>query len=74
MFVNRKFQSWICANIILEYDLVNEFKIFKVSHPKIKSMYRLANLFLIHKKMRYKHCENPISGINCESLLEYYNA
>ena len=71
--VNRKIRSWACANIILDLGLA-EFRAFCVAHPKVKSNYRLANLFLLHKKKLYHIVEKPISHINCDNFLDYYYA
>lgn len=70
--VNRKTRSWVCANIILAYDLFNEWRIFCWNHPKVKSKYRSANLFLLNKKLRYAMVDEPISGIDMDNLEDYY--
>lgn len=51
--VSRKFRSTALANIILQYGLFDEWKVYSYRHPKVKSKYRLANLFLMNKKMLY---------------------
>lgn len=61
----------MCANIILDNCLFDEFKVFCYNHPKLKSKYRAANLFLIHKRMRYKVVDYPLP-VNMDSLEDYY--
>lgn len=70
--LNRKIRSWAVANIILDNGLFDEWKIYCYSHPKVKSKYRLANLFLLNKGLLYKHVENPISGLNMDTIEDYY--
>ena len=69
--ISRSIRSWACANIILANGLFDEFKVFSYQHPKVKSKYRLGNLFLLKKKLLYKHVDNPID-VNMDTLDEYY--
>lgn len=69
--LDRKIRSWACANIILDNGLFDEWKVFCYAHPKIKSKYRSGNLFLLHKKLRYKVVANPVN-VNMDSLEDYY--
>ena len=68
----RSLRSWALANIILQYDLFDEWRIFCYKHPKLISPYRSANLFLLHKKLRYATID-PCStiSVNMESLIDY---
>ena len=68
--ISRKFRSIALANIILEYDLFDEWRIYCWSHPKIKSQYRLGNLFLLNKRMLYKPVEKIDWSLNMNNLLE----
>lgn len=70
--VSRKGRSIACANIILDYGLFDEWKVFCYTHQKIKSKYRLANLFLLHKKMLYKYVEKMNWSLNCDNLDQLY--
>lgn len=70
--VSRKVRSWACANIILDKGLFDDWKIFCYNHPKIKSKYRSANLFLSHRKLLYHIVDIPISGLNMDNLEDYY--
>lgn len=72
--ISRKTRSWMYANIILANDLFNEFKVYKLNHPSIKSEFRLANLFLLNKKLRWNVPEIIIHGLNMDNLEEYYYA
>lgn len=69
---DRKIRSVVVANIILDQGLFGEFAVFRYTHPKIRSMYRLANLFLLHKKLRYVSVDNLNWNVNCSNLLEFY--
>lgn len=69
--VPRSTKSWMLANIILQNDLFNDFKIYCYKHPKIKSQFRAANLFLLQRKLRYCPVEHPVS-VNMDSLEDYY--
>lgn len=69
---DRKVRSVVVANIILEKGLFDEFAVFRYQHQKIKSMYRLANLFLLHKKLRYVPVDKLNWSVNCSNLLEFY--
>lgn len=73
-FLNRKQRSIILANLIIEHNLFDEWRVFAYSHPKVKSSYRLANLFMLKKKLVYRTCENLDLSLNCDNLLERYYA
>lgn len=72
-FCPRSLRSWACANIILDNGLFDEWRIWCYNHPKIKSMYRSGNLFLLHKGLLYKHVDNPVN-VNMDSIEDYYYA
>lgn len=71
--VPRSIKSWVLANIILAYGLFDEWRVFCYNHPKLKSNYRSASLFLLHKKLRYAPVDNPIK-VNMDSICDYYYA
>lgn len=71
-FLNRKQRSIILANLIVEHNLFDEWRVYSYQHPKIKSKYRLANLFMLNKKLLYKTCENLDMSLNCDNLLDFY--
>lgn len=67
----RHIRSWMYANIILNHDLFNEWRIFCFKHPKIKSTVRSASMFLNHKKMLY--ASTPVFySVNMDTLVDYY--
>lgn len=72
--VSRKFRSIALANIIVCNNLFDEWRIYCYKHPKIKSLYRLANLFLMNKglHMIYATPEKLDFSLNCSNLLEVY--
>lgn len=70
--IPRSVRSWAVANIILDNGLFDEWRVYCYHHQKIKSKYRLANLFLLNKGLLYKHVEKPISGLNMDNIEEYY--
>lgn len=70
--LNRHYRSIAVANIIVEYNLFNEWRVYCYNHPKIKSHYRLANLFLLNKKMLYKPVDKIDWSLNMNNLLDRY--
>ena len=70
--LNRHYRSIAVANIIVEYNLFNEWRVYCYNHPKIKSHYRLANLFLLNKKMLYKPVDKIDWSLNMSNLLDRY--
>lgn len=74
MKISRKIRSQACANIILDCGLMDEFIVYRYNHPKIKSLYRLANLFLLNKKKRYLVPSRIIDGLDMSNLFDYYYA
>lgn len=68
---NRNLRSTYLANIILHYGLFDDFKIWTYKHQKIKSKYRAANLYLIHKGLRYAECPF-VMNVNMDTLDDYY--
>ena len=73
-FLNRKQRSIILANLIIKNNLFDEWRVYSYRHPKIKSAYRLANLFMLNKKLLYRTCDNPDMSLNCDNLFERYYA
>lgn len=69
--VPRSYKSKILANIILSQGLFNDWRIFCYKHPKIKSKYRSANLFLLHRKLRYVPVERVLD-VNMDTIVDYY--
>ena len=67
----RHLKSWRYANIILNYDLFNEWRMFCYKHPKIKSKVRSAAMFLNHKKMIYVGFDKFYS-VNMDTLEDFY--
>lgn len=70
--ISRKYRSILVANIIVEYNLFDEWRVYSYNHPKIKSPYRLANLFLLNKRMLYKPVDKIDWTLNMSNLLERY--
>ena len=72
--ISRKFRSIALANIIVSENLFDEWRVYCYSHPKIKSAYRLANLFLMNKGRHflYKTPGNLDMSLNCSNLLDRY--
>lgn len=60
------------ANILLFNGLVPEFQVYKYNHPKIKSDFRLANLFLLNKKLRWNVPDKVLDDVNMSNLFDYY--
>lgn len=72
MKISRKTRSTMFANIILFNGLVPEFQAYRYSHPKIKSDFRLANLFLLNKKLRWCVPDKVIEDVNMSNMIDYY--
>ena len=70
--ISRIIRSKMFANIILANGLFNEWKVYKYNHSKIKSDYRLANLFLLNKKLRWSIPDKFIEGLTMDNLEAYY--
>ena len=67
----RHIKSWLYANIIINYDLFNEWRIFCYYHPKLKSKVRSASMFLNHKKMIYAGFDK-FYEVNMDTLEDFY--
>lgn len=68
--ISRKYRSIVLANIILVYDLFDEWRVYCYQHSKIKSLYRLGNLFLLNKHMLYKPVDKIDWSLNMNNLLD----
>lgn len=68
----RSIRSWALANIILQHDLFDEWRVYCYQHPKLKSAYRSANLFLLKKNLRYASVDPEKNvSVNMDSLCDY---
>lgn len=70
--ISRIIRSKLYANIILANGLFDDWKVYKYNHQKIKSDFRLANLFLLNKKLRWSIPDKVIDGLNMNNLEDYY--
>lgn len=69
--LNRDIKSWVCANIIIDQNLIDDFVAWRAMHPKIKSAYRAGSLFLFNRKIRYSFPKKTYD-VNMDTLRDWY--
>lgn len=70
--IPRFLRSWMYANILLDLNLVDEWRVYAMTHPKIKSKVRSANLFLLKRKLRGYIPKKTFKGVTMNNLLDFY--
>lgn len=69
--LTRDVKSWVCANIIIDQNLIDDFVAWRAMHPKVKSAYRAGSLFLLNRKIRYMIPKKSYD-VNMDNLRDWY--